>query len=360
MPMLADLIDAVVGVDTHRDTHHVEIALPTGTPIATCSITNDTSGYTQLLAWILEHAPGPRIALSIEGTRSYGIGLARAVTAAGLLVLECEQPHRKTRRGKGKSDPIDAHLAVLSALRLDTSQLPIPRADGDREALRILLGARHELTVTSTAQINRLRALLRDAHDDTDRQLARAALTDATLTRLARRRLSRDASREQAIRHAEIRRLALAIHDARRALKANRAQLQSIVDDLAPGLTQRPGIGPVTAAQAIVAFSHPGRCRNDAAFASLAGTCPIPASSGRTVRHRLNRGGDRALNRAIHTIATVRMRDCPATKAYIARRTAEGKTIREIKRCLKRYITRQLYRTLTATMTPTTNTPAVA
>jgi transposase len=113
-----------------------------------------------------------------------------------------------------------------------------------------------------------------------------------------------------------------------------------------------PGIGPVTAAQAIVAFSHPGRCRNDAAFASLSGTCPIPASSGHTVRHRLNRGGD--------TIATVRMRDCPATQAYIARRTAEGKTIREIKRCLKRYIARQLYRTLTATMTPTTNILATA
>jgi transposase len=123
--MLADLVDAVVGVDTHRDTHHVEIALPTGTPIATCSITNDTRGYAQLLAWILEHAPGPRIVVSIEGTRSYGIGLARALTAAGLLVLECEQPHRKTRRGKGKSDPIDAHLAVLSALRLDTT----PAAD---------------------------------------------------------------------------------------------------------------------------------------------------------------------------------------------------------------------------------------
>ena len=272
----------------------------------------------------------------------------------------CEQPHRKARRGEGKSDPIDAHLAVLSALRLNTSQLPIPRADGHREALRILLGARHDLTLTSTAQINRLRALLRDAHDDTDRQLARATLADATLTRLARRRLPRDASREQAIRHTEIRRLALAIHDARQALKTNRAQLQSIVDDLAPGLTQRPGIRPVTAAQAIVAFSHPGRCRNDAAFASLAGTCPIPASSGHTVRHRLNRGGDRALKRAIHTIATVRMRDCPATQAYIARRTAEGKTIREIKRCLKRYITRELYRTLTATMTPTTNNPAVA
>ena len=214
--------------------------------------------------------------------------------------------------------------------------------------------------MTSTAQINRLRALLRDAHDDTDRQLARTALTDATLARLARRRLPRDASREHAIRHAEIRRLALAIHDARRALKDNRAQLQSIVDDLAPGLTRTPRHRARHRRPGHRGFSHPGRCRNDAAFASLAGTCPIPASSGRTVRHRLNRGGDRALNRAIHTIATVRMRDCPATQAYIARRTAEGKTIREIKRCLKRYIARQLYRTLTATMTPTTNTPAVA
>jgi hypothetical protein len=342
--MLAEIIDAVVGVDTHRDTHHVEMAAPTGTPIATCSVSNDTSGYAQLLAWIHDHAPGPRIAVSIEGTRSYGIGLARAATAAGLLVLECEQPNRKARRGKGKSDPIDAHLAVLTALRLDTTRLPIPRADGDREALRILLGARHDLTVTSTAQINRLRALLRDGND-TDHQLARAALTDATLTGLARRRLPRDASREQAVRHAEVRRLALAIHDASRALKTNRAQLQSIVDDIAPGLTDRRGTGPVTAAQVIV---------------SLAGTCPLPASSGRTVRHRLNRGGDRALNRAIHTIATVRMRDCPTTKAYIARRTAEGKTIREIKRCLKRYIARELYRTLTATMTPTTNAPVAA
>ena len=122
---------------------------------------------------------------------------------------------------------------------------------------------------------------------------------------------------------------------------------------MAPGLTDRRGIGPVTAAQAIVSFSHPGRCRSEAAFAALAGTSPLQASSGRTVRHRLNRGGDRALNSAIHTIALTRMRSCPRTRAYVARRTAEGKTTREIRRCLKRYIARELYRTLTAAMTPT-------
>jgi transposase len=144
------------------------------------------------------------------------------------------------------------------------------------------------------------------------------------------------------------------LREASHTLKVNRAQLQAIVNDLAPGLTNQRGIGPVSAAQAIVSFSHPGRCRNDAAFAALAGTNPLPASSGRTIRHRLNRGGDRALNRAIHTIATSRMRHCPKTRAYLARRTAEGKSPREIRRCLKRYIARQLYRTLTTAMTPTT------
>jgi transposase len=348
--MLAELVDAVVGVDTHRDTHAVEIALPTGAAIATCSITNDSTGYAGLLAWIADHAPGPRLVVCIEGTRSYGLGLARATSAAGLVVIECEQPNRKARRGRGKSDPIDAHLAVLRALQLDAGRVPTPRGDGDREALRILLSARHDLTSAHTAQINRLRALLLGG-DDTDRRLARAALSETTLAALTRRQCPRGADRTQAVRHAELRRLAVAVRDGSRALKANRAQLQAIVADLAPALTDRRGVGPVSAAQVIVSFSHPGRCRNDAAFAALAGTSPLEASSGRTVRHRLNRGGDRALNRAVHTIALSRMRYCQRTRAYVARRTEEGKTPREIRRCLKRYITRELYRTLNATMT---------
>jgi len=352
VPMLADLVDAVVGVDTHRDTHQAEIAHPSGAVIATCSVSNDSAGFTELLAWIGEHAPGPRLAVSIEGTRSYGIGLARAVIAAGMPVLECEQPARAARRGKGKSDRLDAHLAVLAALRLDADRLPQPRNDGDREALRILLGTRRELTVTSTAQTNRLRALLLDG-DDADRQLARGPLNDTTLATLARRRQPRDADRQQTVRHGEIRRLATALRAAASALKNNRTQLAEIVDDLAPGLLDRRGVGPVSAAQVVVSYSHPGRCRNDAAFAALAGTNPLEASSGRTVRHRLNRGGDRALNRAIHTITISRMRTCPTTKAYVARRRAEGKTVPEIRRSLKRYIARELYRTLTVTMTAT-------
>jgi transposase len=357
VPMLAELVDAVVGVDTHRDTHEVEIALPTGTPIGIRKISNDNSGFAELLAWIGDRAPGPRVVVSIEGTRSFGIGVARAVTAAGLTVIECEQPNRKARRGKGKSDPIDAHLAVLAALRLDADRLPLPRADGDREALRILLSARHELSVATTAQTNRLRALLLGG-GDSERDLARATLTDPVLLTVVRRREPRQASREQAVRHGEIRRLAHAIRAGRHALAANRAQLQTIVDEMAPGLTQRRGIGAVTAAQAIVSFSHPGRCRNDAAFAALSGTSPLPASSGRTVRHRLNRGGDRALNSAIHTIAITRMRCCQTTKDYVARRRAEGKSSREIQRCLKRYIARELYRALNASTTLTDQTSA--
>ena len=345
MPMLADVVDAVVGAGTHRDVHHAEIAHPSGAVIAACSVRNTSAGYAQLLSWAREHAPGPRLVACIEGTRSYGAGLTRAAAAAGLAVIECEQPTRKTRRGKGKSDPVDAHLAVLTALQPGAAKLPTPRADGDREALRILLCARQELTTTATVQTNRLRALLCDGEDH-DRDLARVHLSDTVLARLARRLPLRDESRDLAVRQGEIRRLALALREASRALKANRGELDAIVAELAPGLTSRPGIGPVSAAQAIVSFSHPGRCRNEAAFAKLAGTSPIEASSGQITRHRLNRAGDRSLNRAIHVIASTRMRCDPATIAYVKRCRTQGKTDREIRRCIKRYIARQLYRAL--------------
>jgi len=351
--MLAEVVDGVIGVDTHRDFNQVEIARSSGAVIASRRFTNDSTGHAEALAWIFAHAPGSRLVVSIEGTRSYGVGLARAAATAGLAVIEAEQPTRTHRRGKDKSDRIDAHLAVLYALGLDANKLPTPRSDGDREALRILLCARQELTTTTTGQTNRLRALLRDG-DDTDHQLARARLTDTVLASLARRRLPAHASRQQAVRHGEIRRLALALRDAGRALATNRTELAAIVHDLVPGLLSQPGIGPVSAAQAIVSFSHVGRCRSDAAFAKLAGTSPIEASSGQTTRHRLNRGGDRALNKALHVIATTRMRDDPATQAYLARRRKQGKSDREIRRCLKRYIARQLFRTHTAAMTPTT------
>jgi transposase len=181
-------------------------------------------------------SPGRRTGLA------HRAGLIRSLSAAGLLVLECEQPSRRQRRGKGKSDPIDAHLAVLTALRLDADHLAVPRADGDREALRILLVARQEITEACTAQAGRLRALLL-AGDDTDRRAARTTLSGRALAVLADRDLPAHASREQAVRQAELRRLALALGQDRRQLKDNRAQLLAIVDDIAPGLTSRYGVG---------------------------------------------------------------------------------------------------------------------
>jgi transposase len=182
--------------------------------------------------------------------------------------------------------------------------------------------------------------------------LCRGALTAARLTAIARRRGHADDTREHAVRRAEARRLALAIRAADRELTGNNKQLAALVTGLAPTLLDRTGIGPVSAGQAIVSWSHPGRCHTEAAYAALAGASPLPASSGRTVRHRLNYGGDRALNRALnralHDIALTRWRCCPRTHAYIAKRRAEGKTDNEIRRCLKRYIARELYRALNA------------
>ena len=145
---------------------------------------NDDAGYAAALAWIAEHSPGPRVVVGLEGTRCYGIGLARALTAAGLLVVEVERPKREQCRGRGTSDPIDAHLAVLAVLRMDTERLPTPRADGDREALRILLAGRAELVDTQTRQINQLRALPL-LGDDTDRAMSRARISQAGLARPA-------------------------------------------------------------------------------------------------------------------------------------------------------------------------------
>jgi transposase len=347
---LADVIDTVIGVDTHRDTHTLAACGPAGVAVASVQVDNDEAGYAAAVAFVAAQAAGPRVAVAVEGTRSYGIGLTRALTAAGLAVVEVERPQRTARR-RGKSDPIDARLAAQTALRLPAAALPAPRADGDREALRILLAARTELTGTRTRQVNQLRALLLTGQE-TDRQTARARLSTAALTALTRRRTRTDATREHAVRTAEIRRLATAIRTANHDLTANDKHLAAIVSDLAPTLLSRHGLGPVTAAQAIVSWSHPGRVRNDAAYAALAGVNPLPASSGRTIRHRLNRGGDRALNRALHTIALTRTRSCPRTHAYITRRRAEGKTDREIRRCLKRYIARELHRHLTHELTP--------
>jgi len=316
--------------------------------LAQLEVSNDTAGFAEAVGWIAEHAPGPRVVVGLEGTRSYGIGLSRTLQQAGLLVIEVEQPSKKDRRGKGKSDPIDAHHALLSTLRADVSRLPTPRADGPREGLRILLVARREMATHRTRMINQLHALLLTG-DDRDRDAGRGAFSATTLDSLARRRGRAEDTVEQSIRRAEIRRLATAIRASGRELVANKKTLQHLVQQLAPHLLDRVGVGPVSASQALVSFSHAGRCRSESAFAMLAGTAPLPANSGqRQSRHRLNRGGDRQLNAAIHAIVLTRWRSCTRTASYITKARATGKTDREIRRNLKRYVTRELFRALTA------------
>lgn len=349
MTVVADVVDAVIGADTHRDTHTLEMCGPAGATIATVTVANTCAGFATVIAWVAEHGPGPDIVAAVEGTRSYGVGLARALTDAGILVVESEQPRKADRRGRGKSDPIDAHLAAVGVLGRDVCTLPTPRSDGPREGLRILLAARRDLVTTQTGHINQLRALLLGG-TDADRELARGTLPGGRLAAIARRRGSSEDPIDQVVCRRECRRLARSIISSRTELAANKDQLVELVQSMAPGLLELPGVGPVSAAQVIVSWSHPGRCRDDAAFAALAGVCPRPASSGRTIRHRLNRGGDRALNRALHDIVITRLRICPRTRTYVQRRRAEGLTDREIRRCLKRYVAREIHRELTREM----------
>jgi transposase len=348
--MLAERVDAVIGADTHRDSHTLILCTTVGVPVSTLVVANTDAGSEQALQWAAAQADPARTVVGLEGTRSYGIGLGRALAAAGWQVVEVERPRRGQRRGRGKSDPIDAHLAALAVLRMDPAALPSPRADGTREALRILLAARSSMRSTLTRHLNQLRALLLTG-DDQDRALARGRLPAATLTTLAHRRAHTRETITDRVRRQETTRLARAILTGRADLAANKTELAALASPQAPTLLPLPGVGPVSAAQVLVSWSHPGRCRSEAAFAALAGVSPLPASSGQTTRHRLNRGGDRALNQALHTIVLTRWRTHPQTQAYIQRRRAEGKTDREIRRCLKRYLARQLHRELTRTMT---------
>jgi transposase len=347
MAMLADTADAVIGVDTHTDTHTACLLDHLGRQLAVITMPADAAGYRRLLAWAGQHAPGPRLAWAIEGTRSHGLGLTRYLQAQGQLVTEASRPQRASKRPGGKSDPADAARAARDALVAD--QLARPRADGEREALRILLAGRSQATSARTAAVNTLKALILGAPDEL-RQALRALSTPNQASRCRSLRVhGRQPVAEQILR-AELRRLAAHIGALDRELRANKAQLRKLAALAMPVLLDQPGVGPVSAAQLLVSWSHPGRCRSEAAFATLAGVSPLEASSGKITRHRLNHFGDRQLNRALHVIINWRMLHDPRTRAYLTRRAAH-KTGPELRRCLKRYAARQLFRLMEAAAT---------
>jgi transposase len=296
----------------------------------------------RLLRFACERAPGRRV-WAIEGTGSFGAGLTTFLLEQGEWVVEVDRPARPGRRNGAKSDELDAARAAHEAL--SRPHLAQPRRRGAREAIRVLLATREGAVVARTKAIGQLKALIVNAPEQL-RQHFRSLTTDEQLARCARLRTGPS----QSVEH---RSTIIALRSAARralALEAEAADLESqlelLVRELAPALLAQPGVGVISAAQLFSAWSHRGRFRSEAAFASLAGAAPIPASSGQVVRHRLNRGGDRQLNRALHTIVLSRLAHHQETRAYALRRTAEGRTPREIKRCLKRHLARRLFRLL--------------
>jgi transposase len=346
MPMLAELVELVIGVDTHADTHTAAlVAVDTRALLATITVATDADGYTQLLELAERH--GGLRAWAIEGAGGYGAGLARHLADTGEMVVELDRPVRPARRGGAKSDVIDAERAARDAL--SRVRLAAPKTGPHRAALAALLAARRSAVDAATTAQRQLRALVITAPEPV-RARFRGHTTRTMIDTAGRVRPgAATADVEVFTVLSALRALARRI----RALEAEAAQheraIRAIVRSWRPDLLDVAGVGPIVAAVVLTAWSHPGRCRSDAAFAMLAGAAPIPASSGKTVRYRLNRCGNRQLNRALHTVALSRLRYDPGTRAYADGRRAEGKTDREIKRCLKRYIARQLYRQLEAT-----------
>jgi transposase len=345
MTIVADIYPHVVGVDTHARSHTFAI-LSRGRLVDTQTFPTNQAGLARAVDWIGRRTAGEisGTVVSAEGTSSYGAQLAGMLAEHGYRVVEAPTPHRGR---DGKTDALDAQRAARGVIDLEDTALRDHRRHGDlRDAIAALSTLRAHYTDQRTALINMLTALLRVTDLGID---ARGPLTATQITQIAGWRPRREPEplhiqRQIAIAHARD------IGDLDRRLAANKSQLADLTARHSPQLLDIYGVGPVSAAVIIAAWSHPGRVRSEAAFAKLAGVCPIPASSGNTTRHRLNRGGDRRLNWALHQIITTRLSHDPRTKAYVARREAEGKTPKEIRRCLKRYLAREIYRTLTASL----------
>ncbi len=336
-----------VGVDTHSDTHHAAVIDEVGRPLADAGFPATPAGYRQLLTWAGGH--GEIAAVGVEGTGAYGAGLARHIRAAGQTVIEVDRPDRKTRRQLGKSDPIDAYAAAAAVLSGAAAGIPKTR-DGAVEAIRTLRVARRSAIKARTQAINQLKAVLLTGPAQL-RQAMAGQTTRELVGNCRRFRIDRrpaDAA-DPVIAAAKItlRRLARRIAALTEEIDELDAELRPLVSQAAPTLMAVYGVGTEVAAQLLTtAGDNPDRLRSEAAFAQLCGTAPLPASSGRTTRHRLNRGGDRHANYALHVIALVRLSSHPPTKAYAARRRTEGLSNLEILRCLKRYIAREIHHAL--------------
>lgn len=346
--MLADLTTHVIGVDTHRDTHtFATLESKTGGVLRVDTVPADQSGYELLLIAAEAHCSTTQRAWAVEGTGSYGAGLTACLQARGEWVIEVERPSRNPRRDGRKSDDIDAVRAARDVLGREV--FAQPRSRGDREALRLVVGLRDSAVITRTSTINQLKAIIVGAPEPIRAKLRHTHSPFALRTACLALRAGRNDDYEARTTIDALHQLARRIRALDVEIKAHDKSLGEMTTRICPKLLEETGVGPVTAAGIYLGWSHAGRCRNESAFAMLAGAAPLEASSGRIHRHRLNRGGDRQLNRALHTVVVSRAKCDDRTKTYVERRIASGKTKKEAYRCLTRYLARHFYRLLEST-----------
>ena len=343
------------GVDTHALTHHAAVVDRLGRELADREFPATPVGYESLRSWLLGW--GQLVSVGVEGTGSYGAGLTRVLTGAGIPVVEVDRPDRSARRSQGKSDPLDAYAAARAAASGRAAGTPKSR-DGIVESIRCLRLAQRSAIKARTQCINQIRALLVNGPANLREQM-QPLPTAKMIKSLARLRPGADLTDPGIACKQALRSLARRHADLDEEIKELHRGLTVLTQQAAPDLLERPGVGVQVAAQMLItAGDNPDRLGSEASFAHLTGVAPVPASSGKRHRHRLNRGGDRAANNALYTAALVRMRYHEPTRAYVQKRTAEGLTKKDIIRCLKRAIAREMYRLVTHRTDPLTSSAA--
>jgi transposase len=334
----------ILGIDTHKQFHHAALITTFGRDVADGRFDATSAGYDRLIAWATGH--GRVVQAAIEGTGSYGAAIAHRLRQLGVTVIDVNTPDRQDRRRRGKSDRFDAYSAARAVLSGRATTV-VKDHDGEVEAARLLRTTRQLLIKQRTETINQLHSILVSAPE-----AVRAALTGATGKRLAKAcaRL-RDRTADDLVT-ATVKDMLRSLgrrylHLDEEAIRIKRT-LTQVVTAYAPELILVEGVGPDVAAALLTATGqNMNRLRSEAALAHLAGAAPIPASSGKTIRHRLNRGGNRQANAALYRIALVRMRSHQPTRDYVAKCLARGKSKQDAIRLLKRYIARQIYTVLT-------------
>jgi transposase len=349
--MTTETIGVTGGIDTHSNTHHAAALDEVGRLLGTREFQAHPAGYHQLLDWLGSFGTITRV--GVEGTGCYGAGVTRFLRRHRIHVIEVNRPDRRSRRVRGKSDPLDAESAARRALAGEDQVTPKDTTT-IVEAIRVLRIARTGAVKSRTAAFNQLKDLIITAPDS-----LRETLRDKTLHRVAveSARLRPDPSRladpTQATKLA-LRTIAVRVAALNSEISALDTQLGELVTAAAPRTLALLGVGTEHAAQLLItAGGNPERLRSEASFAALCAASPIPASSGKTNRHRLNPAGDRDANRALYMITLVRLRYCPDTRAYIQRRLTEGLSKREAIRCVKRYVARQTYHAIRADLATT-------